>query len=61
MSIRVYLSVWSFAGDKVKLTYEDGTVFYVDKKDFNDSFGFVVNADKDVVKRTFRLEEALRP
>ncbi len=55
MSTRVNLLLWNFEGDKVRLVYVDGTVLYVQKSDFNEHFGFIVNVDKDSVLRSFQV------
>lgn len=43
--------------NKVKLTYEDDTVLYVRKADFDRAFGCIVSANKSDVVRDFALSE----
>lgn len=57
MGKRVSLLDWKYDGDKVRLLYVDGTVLFVRKSDFNEHFGFVVNVDKDCVRRTLDVFE----
>ena len=57
MGQRVNLVDWKYNGDKVRLVYADGTIFYVRKDDFNEHFGFVVNVDKDCVLRSLDVFE----
>lgn len=51
----VFLKKWSEAGDKILLSYEDGTEFYVNKTDFNRAFGCIISRTKDVIRRDFAI------
>lgn len=46
---------WSYDGDKVKLTYADGTVLFVRHDDFDRAFGAILNAEKDAVERDYAV------
>ena len=37
---------WEYDGDNVKLDYQDGTSFYVSKKDFDRAFGCIISLTK---------------
>ena len=53
MENRIGLSSWNIVGEKVRLAYSDGSVIYVSREDFNDSFVYIVNVDKESVMRDF--------
>ena len=51
----VHLKNWSEAGNKIRLSYEDGTEFYVSRNDFNRAFGCIISGAKDDIKRDFAI------
>lgn len=57
MNERITVKEWQIEGEKVKLTFSDGTNTYVKKADFDRYFGAIVSADKDDVVRDFAIEE----
>lgn len=56
MSKGTNLKNWTPEGSKIKLTYEDGDVLYVNKPDFDRAFGAIISADKEAIKRDFALK-----
>ena len=50
-----YLGKWNIEGDKVRLTYKDGTDIFVKKTDFNRAFGCIVSAPKSDIVRDFAI------
>lgn len=52
---RICVIDWSYDGDKVKLTYSDGTKLFVRLEDFNRAFGAILNAEKEAVERDFAI------
>lgn len=56
MSNRIHLKDWTLLSpEKIKLTYEDDSVLYVKKRDFDRAFGAIISADKESVKRDFAI------
>lgn len=53
-SVRLYY--WRAEKDKVKLVYEDNTIVYVGKTDFDRAFGCIISASKDKVIRDFAID-----
>ena len=53
-SVRLYY--WRAEKDKVKLVYEDNTIVYVSKTDFDRAFGCIISASKDEVIRDFAID-----
>lgn len=53
----VYLKKWNYAGDKIRLVYEDDSVVFVAKKDFDRAFGCIVSTSKANVVRDFALRD----
>ena len=54
----IHLKEWVVENqNKVKLTYEDDTVLYVNKTDFDRAFGCIISADKSDVIRDFALSD----
>lgn len=51
----VYLENWNIEGDKVRLTYKDGTDVFVKKTDFDRAFGCIVSAPKSDIVRDFAI------
>ncbi len=51
----VYLHEWSIAGDKAKLEYEDKTVLFVKKDDFDRAFGCIICLTKEEVQQNFAI------
>ena len=52
---KVYLQEWKQEGDRVRLTYQDGSELFVRYEDFRRAFGCIVSADKDTVLRDFAI------
>lgn len=52
----IRLKEWDIIGDKVHLTYEDGSELLVKKSDFNRAFGCIVSATKAAVTRDFAIK-----
>ena len=46
MDTKIQLKEWQFDGVYVKLTYEDDSVLYVRRKDFNRAFGCIIGLTK---------------
>lgn len=55
MSNKIHLKKWESDGSQIKLTYEDDSVLYIKKSDFNRAFGAIISADKEVIKRDFAI------
>lgn len=55
MCEKIKLKDWQYEGNRVKLTYYDDSVLFVDKRKFNTSTGAILNASKDVAKDEFAL------
>ena len=49
------LAHWQIEDDRVKLVYEDDSVVYVMKKDFDRAFGCIISITKDEVIRDFAV------
>ena len=43
----IHLKSWKIEGDRVRLTYEDDTEFYVKKTDFDRAFGCIISGEKE--------------
>ena len=56
----ICLRTWNYAGDKVKLVYEDDDIVYVSKTDFDRAFGAIVSASKTEVLRDFVLKNDVK-
>ena len=56
----VYLTSWNYAGDKVKLVYEDNDIVYVSKVDVDRAFGAIVSATKAEVVRYFAISNEIK-
>lgn len=52
----VFLRKWEYAGDCIRLVYEDGTVLFVSKIDFDRAFGCIVSAPKSDIVRDFAID-----
>ncbi len=52
----IILKKWEIENDRVRLSYSDGTEFYVKKKDFNRAFGTILNNSKEDIKRDFEIK-----
>ena len=52
---KIRLKSWKIEGDKVLLTYDDNTEFYVLKTDFDRAFGCIVSGEKDSIKSDFSI------
>lgn len=52
---KTYIEKWEIKGDAVELTYNDGEVVNVSKKDWDRAFGAIVNAEKADVVRDFAI------
>lgn len=48
------LRMWTIVGDKVRLTYEMGTLL-ITKEDFDRAFGPIISASYEDVKRDFAI------
>lgn len=57
MDHKVYLEKWEYDGDNVKLDYQDGTSFYVSKKDFDHAFGCIISLTKVEAEEDFAIKE----
>ena len=55
MDTKIQLKEWQYAGMYVKLTYEDDSVLYVRRKDFNRAFGCIIGLTKVQCKRDFAV------
>ena len=55
MKERICLKDWERQGDKVKLIYEDGDVFYVSWEDFNRTTISFINGEKDIIRKEFAI------
>lgn len=56
MKGKVSLASWRYAGDKVRLLYEDGSIVFVSKEDFDRAFGAIISASKEDVVNDFAIE-----
>ena len=57
MTDKIYLKKWKIKGDKVKLIYEDRTVVFVSKVDFDRAFGCICSAPKADIIRDFAITQ----
>ena len=51
----IHLKSWKIDGDRVLLTYDDNTEFYILKTDFDRAFGCIVNGERDSIKNDFSI------
>lgn len=51
----VYLQEWSIEKNRAKLKYEDGSVLFVKKSDFNRAFGCIICLTKEDVQQNFAI------
>lgn len=51
----LHLKSWKIEGDRVRLTYEDDTEFYVKKTDFDRAFGCIISGEKEPIKNDFSI------
>ena len=51
----IHLKSWKIEGDRVRLTYEDDTEFYVKKTDFDRAFGCITSGEKEPIKNDFSI------
>ena len=51
----IHLKSWKIEGDRVRLTYEDDTEFYVKKTDFDRAFGCIISGEKGPIKNDFSI------
>lgn len=58
MEDSIYLKNWDYDGDKVKLEYQDDSIVYVKKTDFDRAFGCIVSATKSEIVRDFAINNA---
>lgn len=56
----VCLKNWNYAGEKVRLAYDDGSEVFVSKADFNRAFGCIVSAPKSAIVRDFAINRKER-
>ena len=52
---KIHLKSWKIEGDRVLLTYDDNTEFYVLKTDFDRAFGCIISGGKDSIKNDFSI------
>lgn len=55
MDTKIQLKEWQYDGKYVKLTYEDDSVLYVRRKDFNRAFGCIIGLTKAQCERDFAV------
>ena len=55
MMQRNYLTQWENKGDQVRLTFLDGSMLFVSKKDFDRAFGCIVSLSKEEVEKDFAV------
>ncbi len=55
MDTKIQLKEWQFDGVYVKLTYEEDSVLYVRRKDFNRAFGCIIGLTKRQCERDFAV------
>ncbi len=58
MEDSIHLKKWNYEGDKVKLEYQDESIVYVKKIDFDRAFGCIVSAAKSEIVRDFAIDNA---
>ena len=51
----IFLKEWSYAGENIRLVYEDGSELFVSKVDFDRAFGCIVSASKSAVEKDFAI------
>lgn len=56
----IYLKKWSTRGERTKLEYEDGTVFFVKTTDFNRATGRILCATKEEILQNFAIRAGRR-
>lgn len=54
---KIYLADWDYDGDRVKLLYQDDSILYVKRTDFDRAFGAIVSAEKKDIIRDFAIKE----
>ena len=52
---KIHLKSWKIEGDKVCLTYDDDTEFFVKKTEFDRAFGCIISGEKEPIKRDFAI------
>lgn len=53
----VYLKDWQpVKSDRMLLSYSNGKVLFITKKDFDYAFGWIISASYDNVKRNFAID-----
>ena len=52
---KIHLKSWKIEGDRVRLTYDDNTEFFVKKTDFDRAFGCIINGEKNSIKHDFAI------
>lgn len=57
MNNNIYLKKWNYAGDRVRLIYDDNSVLYVTKKDFDRAFGCIIALTKEEAEENFAIKE----
>ena len=57
MNNKVYLKKWNYDGDRVRLIYDDDSVLYVTKKDFDRAFGCIIALTKEEAEENFAIKE----
>ena len=51
----IHLKAWKIEDDRVRLSYEDNSEFFVQKSDFDRAFGCIVSGAKDAIRRDFAI------
>ena len=57
MKQRNCLTMWQVEDERVKLRYQDGSILYVTKKDFDRAFGCIINLTKQECERDFAVHD----
>lgn len=57
MNNKVYLRKWNYDGDRIRLEYQDDSVLYVTKKDFDRAFGCIIALTKEEAEENFAIKE----
>ena len=57
MNNKVYLKKWNYDGDTISLEYQDDSVLYVTKKDFDRAFGCIIALTKTEAEENFAIKE----
>ncbi len=53
----IHLKSWKIEGERVRLTYEDGTEVYAKKTDFDRASGCIISGDKESIKNDFSISQ----